>query len=257
MKVRNKSDTGEAAVKKVTLIDGLNFSGSYNFLADSLQFSAFSISGRTNLFNKINITTAASINPYQVNPATGQPINKFVGGLGRLTAASVSISTQFQGGEQSGKKTGVPVRPNQQINPNTGMPLDEYETEQAYITENPAEFVDFSLPWSLDLSYSLQVSKSYSITGQTFITNLTQNINWNSSLKLTEKWQLAITGYYNLTTQDLGTLTLSLAREMHCWQMAINISPVGLYRFFNISISPKSGLLQDLKLNRKTISPGF
>jgi LPS-assembly protein len=257
MKVRNKSDTGEAAVKKVTLIDGLNFSGSYNFLADSLQLSPLSISGRTNLFNKINITTSASLNPYQVNPANGQLINKFVGGLGRLTSASISISTQFQGGDPSAKKAGAAIRPNQQINPNTGMPLDEYETEQAYITDNPAEFVDFSIPWTLDFSYSLQLSKTYSVSEQSFITNLNQNINWNSSLNITEKWKMLITGYYNLTTKDLGTLTISLAREMHCWQMAINISPVGLYRFFNISISPKSGLLQDLKVNRRTVSTGF
>jgi LPS-assembly protein len=37
---------------------------------------------------------------------------------------------------------------------------------------------------------------------------------------------------------------------MHCWQMAINISPVGKYRFFNISINPKSSILRDLKVNR-------
>jgi hypothetical protein len=265
MKVRSKSDTGEAAIKKVTLIDGLSFSGSYNYMADSLKLSPLNISGRTNLFNKVNITTTASLNPYQVDPATGQPIDEFVwangnkGGLGRLTSASVSISTQFQGGEGDGgtNKAGAPIRPNQQVNPNTGMPLDEYETEQAYITENPAEFIDFSIPWTLDFSYSLQLTKTYNTKSQQFISNLNQNINWNSTVKLTEKWQMGMSGYYNITTQDLGTLSITLAREMHCWQMAISISPVGLYRYFNISISPKSGLLRDLKVNRKSFSQGY
>ena len=259
MKVRSKSDTGEASVKKVTILDGLGFSGNYNFLADSLRLSPLSLTGRTNLFNKVNITSSASFNTYQVNPATGQLINKFIwgSGLARLTSASLSISTDFQGGDQSAKKATPSVRPNQQINPNTGMPLDEYETEQAYIRDNPSEFIDFSIPWTLSLSYSLQVSNVYRVSSQSYITNLNQNINWNSTLKLTEKWQMGLTGFYNLTTHDLGTLSISLAREMHCWQMSINISPVGLYRFFNISISPKSGLLQDLKVNRKTVSSGF
>ena len=130
------------------------------------------------------------------------------------------------------------------------MPLDEYETEAAYMTNNPAEFTDFSLPWSLSFSYSLQFNKVYDLRRQGFTNSLTQNVNWNSSVKLTEKWQLGINGYYNISEKRLGTLSLSIAREMHCWQMSINISPVGRYRFFNISISPKSGLLRDVKVNR-------
>jgi LPS-assembly protein len=43
---------------------------------------------------------------------------------------------------------------------------------------------------------------------------------------------------------------MSIAREMHCWQMSINVTPVGRYRFFSLNISPKASILQDLKINR-------
>ena len=254
MKVRNKADTAAGATKKVTLIDGFSFNGSYNFLAKSFRFSTFSVSARTNLFDKINITTSASLDPYQVDLKTGRRMDTLLWknkiSLGRLSNASISLSTQFQGGDQSKKKPAVQNNPNQLINKNTGMPLDEYETEAAYMTNNPAEFTDFSLPWSLSFSYSLQFNKVYDLRRQGFTNSLTQNVNWNSSVKLTEKWQLGINGYYNISEKRLGTLSLSIAREMHCWQMSINISPVGRYRFFNISISPKSGLLRDVKVNR-------
>ncbi len=254
MKVRNKTDTGEVKSKKVTLIDGLSINGSYNFLKDSLKFSTFSISARTNLFDKINITTSATVDPYEVDPTNGRTINKLVWktkpSLGRFVSGSVSMSTQFQGGDQSKKKTKIQNNPNQMVNQNTGMPLDEYETERAYMTNNPAEFTDFSIPWSLNFSYSLQYSKIFVLSKQGFTNNLTQNVNWNSTLKLTEKWQLGINGYYNITAKELGTLSLSISRELHCWQMSINISPVGRYRFFNFAISPKSGLLRDVKINR-------
>ena len=254
MKVRNKADTAAGATKKVTLIDGFSFNGSYNFLAKSFRFSTFSVSARTNLFDKINITTSASLDPYQVDLKTGRRMDTLAWknkiSLGRLSNASISLSTQFQGGDQSKKKPAVQNNPNQLINKNTGMPLDEYETEAAYMTNNPAEFTDFSLPWSLSFSYSLQFNKVYDLRRQGFTNSLTQNVNWNSSVKLTEKWQLGINGYYNISEKQLGTLSLSIAREMHCWQMSINISPVGRYRFFNISISPKSGLLRDVKVNR-------
>ena len=254
MKVRNKADTAAGATKKVTLIDGFSFNGSYNFLAKNFRFSTFSVSARTNLFDKINITTSASLDPYQVDLKTGRRMDTLAWknkiSLGRLSNASISLSTQFQGGDQSKKKPAVQNNPNQLINKNTGMPLDEYETEAAYMTNNPAEFTDFSLPWSLSFSYSLQFNKVYDLRRQGFTNSLTQNVNWNSSVKLTEKWQLGINGYYNISEKQLGTLSLSIAREMHCWQMSINISPVGRYRFFNISISPKSGLLRDVKVNR-------
>ena len=254
MKVRNKADTAAGATKKVTLLDGLSFSGSYNFLKDTMRFSNFAITARTNLFNKINITTSGTLDPYEIDPATGLDINKLVWkrrpSLGRLVSANISLSTQFQGGDQTKKKQVVPASPNQYVNQANGMPLDEYQTEAAYIANNPAEFTDFSIPWSVNFSYSLQFSKTYQVITHSFITNLDQNINWNSTLKLTEKWQLGINGFYNLTTHQIGTISLSIAREMHCWQMAINISPVGHYRFFNINISPKSSLLRDIKVNR-------
>ena len=253
-KIRNKTDTAVGATKKITLIDGFSFSGSYNFLKDSFRFSTFSVSARTNLFDKFNITTSATLDPYQVDLTNGRPIDKLVWAkkpsLGRLTSASISLSTQFQGGDQSKKKAKTPNNPNQLINQTTGMPLDEYQTEAAYIASNPAEFADFSLPWSLNFSYSLQYNKNYVFAQQNFVGTLNQNINWNSTLKLTEKWQLGINGYYNITQKELGTLSLSISREMHCWQMSINVSPVGRYRFFNIAISPKSGLLRDVKINR-------
>ena len=67
MKVRNKKDTGEAALKKISLLDGFSINGSYNFMAESFRLSTFSMSARTNLFDKINITANAIFDPYLTN----------------------------------------------------------------------------------------------------------------------------------------------------------------------------------------------
>ena len=253
MKVRDKKDTSADAVKKVTLIDGLNLSGSYNFLADSFQLSTFSIGARSNLFDKISITANATLDPYQVD-ARGERINQLIWrkkilSLGRFLGGNVSMSTQFQGGDKSKKKKQNNVT-GQPYNPNTGMPLDEYQTEAAYISNNPAEFADFSIPWSVSFSYSLRFQRDRKADYSGYKTSIFQDINWNGTLNLTEKWQLGLNGFYNISQKELGTISVSIAREMHCWQMAINVSPVGRYRFFNISISPKSGLLRDIKVNR-------
>ena len=253
MKVRDKNDTALDAVKKVSLIDGLNLGGSYNFLADSFQLSVFNVGARSNLFDKISITANASLDPYQVN-ARGDRINQLIwkqkiASLGRFVGGNISMSSQFQGGDKNKKKK-TPNQIGQPYNPNTGMPLDEYQTEAAYIGNNPAEFTDFSIPWSFNFSYSLRFQRDRKPDYSGFYTNIYQDMNWNSTLSLTPKWQLGINGFYNISQKELGTLSVSIAREMHCWQMAVNVSPVGRYRFFNITISPKSNLLRDIKVNR-------
>ncbi|MEP7108934.1 MAG: putative LPS assembly protein LptD [Ferruginibacter sp.] len=254
MKVRDKKDTAADAVKKVTLIDGLNLGGSYNFLSDSFQLSTFNVGARSNLFEKISITASATLDPYQVD-ARGERINKLVWRnkvltLGRFTGGNISVSSQFQGGDKTKKPKKDNLLTGQPYDPATGMPLDEYQTEAAYISNNPAEFADFSIPWSVSFSYSLRFQRERKADYSGFNTNVFQDINWNGTLNLTEKWQLGLNGFYNITQKEVGTISVSIAREMHCWQMAINVSPVGRYRFFNISISPKSGLLRDIKVNR-------
>jgi predicted component of type VI protein secretion system len=130
------------------------------------------------------------------------------------------------------------------------MPLDEYQQELQYINNNPGEFVDFSIPWSIDLSYSLRFNKVFDVISKGYTSTIGQDVNWNSSVNLTPKWKVGLNGFYNITDAELGTISMYLSREMHCWQMAINISPVGKYKFFNISISPKSSIMRDLKINR-------
>jgi LPS-assembly protein len=252
MKIKNRKDTGDAEPKKITLLDGFSISGSYNFLADSFRFTPLSLSAHSSLFGKVNITASGSLDPY-LTDINGNRINKLVWtknafSLGKLTSGSISIQSQFKGGDKNEKLPQNPLQP--QLNPNTGLPLNEYQQEASYISNNPGEFANFNIPWSTSFSYSLSFVRQRKPDYSGFESVFSQNVNWTGTLNLTKKWQIGLNGYYNLTLKQLGTLSLYLTREMHCWQMAINISPVGIYRFFNISISPKSSILRDLKINR-------
>jgi len=252
MKVRNKKDTSQNAVKKITLLDGLSINSSYNFLEDSFKLRPFTINLRTNLFDKISISGSAIVVPYLTNNK-GDFIDKLVWNrklsLGKLTNASISLQTSFQGGDQ---KEQLPInnQQNMQVNSISGLPIDEYQQEAAYIRNNPGEFANFNIPWSISFSYAFSYNRITNGLGTGYTSSISQNVNWNGSLNLTPKWQIGLNGSYNITQKDLGMISMYLTREMHCWQMAINISPVGKFRSFNISISPKSGLLRDLKINR-------
>ncbi len=251
-KVRDKSDTSAKADKKVSLLDGLSLSGAYNFLADSFQFSTIGLQARTNLFEKVNISGQATFDPYQTN-AQGRRIDKLVWNdkplsFGNLVSGGVQLQTSFKGGDKS-KKTGTDPA-DAPLNNTSGMPLDEYQQEAAYIQNNPSEFVDFTIPWNVDLSYSLLFNRQFDFFQSKFTTTLSQGVTFNGAANLTPKWKVGLNGSFDITTKKLGVLSAYLSRDLHCWQMGINLSPIGRSRYFSINISPKSPILRDLKINR-------
>ena len=253
MKVRNKKDTGEAGMKKITLIDGFSLTSSYNFLKKSFKLEPINMSLRTNLFDKISISGNAVFMPY-LTDSVGNFVDKTIWrrkiiALGKLTSASIAMQTQFKGGDKNEKLSTNNLQ-NNLVNTISGLPLNEYQQEAAYISNNPGEFANFNIPWSISLSYAFSYTRVPNGFGTGYKGSISQNTTFTGSLNLTPKWQIGINGSYNITLKELGLINMYLTREMHCWQMAINISPVGRYRYFNISISPKSGILRDLKINR-------
>jgi hypothetical protein len=130
------------------------------------------------------------------------------------------------------------------------LPIDPTQPEAAYLRSNPGEFADFSIPWSVNFGLAFRYGNVYNYSNKKFEGQFNSDVNFNGTLNLTPRWQLGVNGIYNFKQADIGVFTLSVSREMHCWQMAINVAPVGLNRFFNITISPKSALLRDLRINR-------
>ncbi|MEO6220600.1 MAG: LPS-assembly protein LptD, partial [Ginsengibacter sp.] len=122
-------------------------------------------------------------------------------------------------------------------------------SELAYITNNSGEFADFNIPWSVNFSYSLSFSKIF-VANKGFRTDYSQNTNFGGTLNLTPKWQMGLNGYYNISLRQLNSISVSISRDMHCWQMSINLGTGPTQRFFSINISPKSPLLRDIKVNR-------
>jgi hypothetical protein len=239
--------------RKVRLIDGYGLTGGYNFLADSMKLSPIQFYFRTNLFDKININASATMSPYDVDDR-GKDIGTYAWqgddfSIGRITSASISVSTSFQSkpkDEQKDKerKEALDQRLNDPV-----LAADRQRLLD-YMRQNPAEFVDFNIPWQISLSYSLLYYEQFNTEKARFDKKITSSANFSGSFSLAPKWNFSVNGYYNFDTKELQTFTMSISREMHCWQLSINVTPVGLYRFFNFTISPKSSILQDLRINR-------
>jgi len=251
MKVKDKEDSSstEEKFKKVKLIEGFGFNSNYNFLADSFALGTFNFYARTVLFDKFNITSSFTLDPY-ANDKQGFRVNKLDIDpaklkFGNITSGGVAISTSFKSkskDEKASKSKEIPIDP--------FMTPDEQQRQLQYVKANPSEYTDFNIPWSLTFSYSFQFTRVLKSDFSGYKLQTFSSLNFNGDFSLTPKWKVGGTGYVDVAKANIQQLSLFISREMHCWQMAINVTPIGLYRSFSITINPKSGILRDLKINR-------
>lgn len=252
VKDKNNKDTGadgKIPTKKIKLLEGFGFNSSYNLLADSFALGNFSIYARSTLFDKVNITASASLDPYDVD-SRGNRIKSILFDprrfkFGRITGGNIAMSTSFSSKSKDGKTDKTRPLPSDPF-----LTPDEQQRQLQFARANPAEFTDFNIPWTLTLSYSLNFVRVLKPDYSGYTTQTSSSLNFNGDFSLTPKWKMGATGYYDASTGSLQQLSTFITREMHCWQLAINVSPIGLYRSFNITFSPKSGILRDLRINR-------
>ena len=248
MKVRNKDSTSADSVKKVRLLDNLSISSGINLIPDSANretpISPISIRAGSNLFNKVNITAGAVINPYRVDTNNRSHLLWKQGKIGDFQSGNLSISTSLQ--SKSAKDKGSDE---DRLTPDQTLTPDEQERQLQYIRENPADFVDFNIPWTLQLSYSLSYNRYLSADLIHFTSQLSTNININGTVSLSPKWQLGGGFFFDFITQKLQATSIFLTRDMHCWQMVIDVQ-VGQYKSFTITLNPKAGILRDMHINK-------
>ncbi|AHM61908.1 hypothetical protein D770_18280 [Flammeovirgaceae bacterium 311] len=269
MKVRQRSDTA-TTYKKVPLLERLSLSTSYNTLADSLKLQPISISGNTSILNNlIMINFGGRLNPYlyrldSVN-RRGDIIQSRVDqfaitngkGLGTLEQASLGFSTSLSSQGIKGNPNRDAATPASAANANRrgmeedladGAPIGEElgQTGLAYRYSDPSQYVDFTLPWSLRLNYTLSYQKMGFLAS-----TITQSANFSGDLKITDNWKIGYSSGYDFRQHEFTATRISIYRDLHCWQMNVNWVPFGRFQSFSLDIRVKASILQDLKLSRR------
>jgi lipopolysaccharide assembly outer membrane protein LptD (OstA) len=237
IKVKSSKDTANGGVKKIKIIENLNFGSGYNFLAeDSFYLSKFRISGNTTILNKVRMTFSSTFDPYGYKlTADGSRTTRntdyawnTMDKLGHFTQSSLSIATNLNP-DAFKRKTSENVN----------------DDELEFINNNMQNYVDFNLPWSLSLNYNFRA-----ITPALLESTITQAINFRGEINLTENWKIGVNSGYDITNKELAITSLNLFRDLHCWQMEFEWYPIGR-QMFSFGIQVKSSTLQDLKLNRR------
>lgn len=247
MKVLSKRDT--SGVKKIKLIDELRISGSYNFLADSMRLSTIPISFRTTLFGNFGINLSATLDPYRLTP-DGKRINKLFF-PGRIVSTGWSFGYTFKSRDDRSQTAinDITSIPPEYMNPF----YDPYGTMDPVLRRQymAQTYYDFSLPWNFGFNYTVNYSIStgnYPPKG--YKKNVTQTVGFNGSLNLTPKMGITFQGGYDIKANRLTTSSVSITRDLHCWQMSFSWIPFGTYRSWSFNIGVKAASLSDLKYDK-------
>lgn len=248
MKVRPGVDTTDK-LKKVKLLESLNFNTSYNLFADSLNWSPIRFNGRTNLLNnKLNLNFSGTLDPYALNQE-GQTINTSAweasGKLARLTNFRVSTGIQLGSDKQGGGGQGQQGQQQQQQPGMGGAGRQQQPGQQPPQPTPGGNYNYFKVPWSLSLDYSFNYSK----TG--FDSRITQTLGINGNFSLTPKWQVRFNTNYDIAKDKLGPTSINITRDLHCFTMSFQWIPIGYRRSYNFSIRVNSGMLRDFLKYKK------
>ncbi|HYG02231.1 MAG TPA: putative LPS assembly protein LptD [Chryseosolibacter sp.] len=245
MKVRGEKDSVD---RKVMLLNNLSISSGYNILADSFNLANFSVAANTSILNNlINMNVSASIDPYSYfvqysaerRTDVERRINEFAwkaGKIGRITTATLALNTNLnpsmRGKEQETRKKVAEA--------------DIPEADKQHIIQNPNAYVDFEIPWSLNIGYSLNYSHRLNATP-----TVVQSLQASGDLSLSEKWKITYNTGYDFEMKELTQTNLGISRDIHCWQMNLTWVPFGRFQSYNFTIAVKASVLRDLKLERR------
>jgi len=238
MKVKD-TDTSDTKFQLLNLTAGIN----YNFAADSLKFSELGLAYRTDVGKFLNVAGGASFNLYKFVNGVGR-VNKYLlneeGRLAQLTNFNISLSTTLQGGDlnaPASKDSSLAYRE-----------LEQKSTEESEFTgiygDRP---IDFSIPWSITIGYNYSINRS-----NPFAISKFSNLSGNFAFNLTRNWKFTLTAGYDIFQKQVTTPYITIYRDLHCWEMAFNWVPTGIYRGFRFELKIKAPQLQDVKVTKQT-----
>lgn len=252
LKVKDKKDTTGTGDRKIPIIQGLSFSGSYNFVAPTYKLSTIGFSGRSQFTDKLGINYNGTLDPYVLRDSLNNGVfvrknrvDRYAWQdkkLPRLSNFGFSFDYSFNA-EALKKKNENYDKLKDQTEKSGMTPL---QSEQlASINRDPNAFVDFNIPWNFSFSYSF----NYANDGN--ISTVSNTLNFNGDFNLTPKWKFTFNSGYDFKNNGLTPMNIAIYRDLHCWDMSINWVPYGAYKSYSVTLKVKASILQDLKLSKR------
>ena len=270
MKVRTDKDS--TGYRKISLIDELGGSLSYNMAAKSRPWSDLSMRIRLKLTKSYTFSMNAvfATYAYDVNENGYVYLSDHTewsqGRFGRFQGMSQNLSYTFNNDtfrKLFGKDKGKGKEKNEDEDED-----DEEETDPEAQNVDPDRakarnsakssghsgldedgYVKFELPWSLSVSYGVTLREN---TGGTFHMSrmrygykLTHTLNFSGNLRISKGWNINFSSGWDFNYKKLSMTTASIQRDLHCFNMSCSMV-IAPYRSYNFTFACDAGTLADV-----------
>lgn len=265
LEMKMKSDKDSTGYKKISLIDQLGASLSYDVA--NKRWSDLSMNLRLKFPNNYTFNMNASFATYAYqfdengNVVVGDRTEWSYGRFGRFQGYSGSFSYTLN--NDTFKKLFGKKDENEDKNKKKkGDSEDEEEdTEENEEQENKSNmrktekasvdsdgYLAFKFPWSISLSYSYSIredrSKNINIKKMRYPYSLTHSLNVSGNFKIGSRWNMTYSTGYDFTSKEMSMTTLNITRDLHCFNMSCGLV-FGPFTSYNFSIRANSSMLTD------------
>ena len=286
MKIR--SDDDSTGFKKLSLIDELGASMSYNFAADIRPWSDLNTRLRLKLTKSYTFNLNATFATYAyeadsvgARPYIGNRTEYSYGRFGRFQGMSQNLSYTLSNEKVAkffkwlrGEK--VSDKDKNKGKNNKGDDDDEYDTgldsnldntleagkhgarkENAGMAETDEDgYMKFSMPWSISFGYGITMRENtagkFNYNRMRYPYKFTQNLNFSGNIRLSDGWNISFSSGYDFDQQKLSMTTASLSRDLHCFNMSCQVV-LTPYTSYNFSFRCNAATLTDaLKYDKRS-----
>lgn len=281
MKVASKSDS--TGMKKVSLIDELGASLSYNMAAKSRPWSDLSTRLRLKLSKNYTFSLNAVFATYAYefdergNVVVGDRTEWSYGRFGRFQGMSQNFSYTFN------NETFKKIR-NKLLGLDTAKDDNEEEDEEDDDFTDPEMqnvdpdrekgktgakknekgtqldedgYLKFQMPWSFTVSYGVIMRENTSAKinpkNMRYPYKFTHTLNFSGNVRISEGWNITFSSGYDFNYNRLSMTTASLSRDLHCFSMSCSMVLMP-YRSFNFNFQAEASALRDVLRWRKQSS---
>ena len=262
-------DAKKDTLKKVSLIDELGASMSYNMAAKERPWSDLSMNLRLKLTKNYTFNMNASFATYAYtfdkngNVVTGNRTEWSYGRFGRFQGYGSSFNYTFNNDtwkkwfgpkEEQGKDK---KRGDEEDEDSDGADEEEATTKKVEKAAADADgYQVFKMPWSLSLSYSFNIredrSKPINRHSMRYPYTYTHNINANGNVKISNNWSLSFNSGYDFQAKEITQTSCTITRDLHCFNLSASLSPFGRWKYYNVTIRANASILQDLKYEQRS-----
>ena len=279
MKVRTSNDS----LKKISIIDELGASMSYNMAAKKRPWSDLNTRLRVKLgknktysFNAQWATYAYELDQ-NGNVYVGDRTEYSYGRFGRFQGMSQNFSYTFNNqtfrnwfgkggkdkrGDNSGDNDDSDDDDDDDIDVDTNLDPDLNNNDRGARSEDSGQldedgYLKFSLPWSFSISYGISLRENttgkFNTKRMRYGYKLTHTLNFSGNIQIAEGWNIQWSSGYDFNYKKLSMTTASLSRDLHCFNMSCSVvlSP---YSSFNFTFACNASTLADALKWRKQSS---